>query len=182
MQLDFQSLAEQITGLSTVVTTPFWKEFDFWIPVIVGIVGSFFSVLAFLQARKAKDAAIEAGNTVKMQTIIIELSEVSHRLDSLDMKVQFSEVRDLVNQTSRRLERLMAGFHDHAEFGETVSALEEALKIAQASLVDVCPINPNIEDTSYAVYHAIQVPLANLNGLVGKFMGLLEKKTAHIGE
>src|ERR1700730_6528303 len=59
----------------------FWHHGDFWISTGIGIAGLGFTIWAVLEAKGAKRAAIEAGRTVKMQTVAIELMEISQKLD-----------------------------------------------------------------------------------------------------
>ena len=101
-----------IENIISVMEQPFYTTPEFWIASIIGIASVYFSVKAFKEAREAKKAAFEAGKTVKIQTITIELTEIAQRLDKLDFELNFSEARDLLNEVSRRIRRLIAPFQD----------------------------------------------------------------------
>ena len=120
---------------SNLLASHFGRILNFWIFLVIGIVGLFYSVLAFNEARKAKTAAKEAGRTVKIQTITIELTEISQRLDKLGMDIQFNEARDLINEVTRKLRRLVSPFREEKEFSATVTALIEALDSAKKHLM-----------------------------------------------
>lgn len=45
--------------------SPFWKTWDFWIFITLAIGSLIASITAFKEARKTKEAAHEAGKTVK---------------------------------------------------------------------------------------------------------------------
>lgn len=73
-----------LDAMRQLLEVPFWKHADFWISSIIGTAGVFVSFLAYrqaekatLEAEKAKQAATEAGKTVKLQTMAVELSEVN---------------------------------------------------------------------------------------------------------
>jgi len=166
-----------------ILSTPFWQGIDFWISVFIGILGVFFAWRAFVEARGAKAAAYEAGKTVKIQTITIELTELSQRLDKLGMEIRFDEARDLINETSRRLRRLISPFEKDPEFADTISALRESLTSANKSLRDVRPPeNEDVDQVPYSVYYGIEGDLSEINGLVADLLGLFEKRTISIGD
>jgi len=53
----------------------FWMTHDFWIFLVLSLASLFFSILAYYAAKAAKVAARAAAETVKIQTITIELNE-----------------------------------------------------------------------------------------------------------
>lgn len=177
------NIANATAKLQQSIDTPYWAKYDFWIFLVLTLAGLVFSVLAFLEAGKAKTAAKEAGRTVKIQTITIELTEISQRLDKLGMDIQFNEARDLINEVTRRLRRLVSPFRDEKEFSSTVTALIEALDIAKKSLNAV---RPNVLDEEnqaiHSVYYGIEGDLATINGLVADLLGLFEKRTIAAGD
>ncbi len=149
----------------------------------VSIAGLVFSVKAFREARRAKRAATEAGRTVKLQTIAIELTEISQRLDKLKMELMFNEARDLLSEISRRLRRVVSPFAEDESFKAAITALREALKAAQDALRSVQPTDPSQEAAvPHAVYYATQEPFALINNCVADLLGLFEKQTMDLGE
>lgn len=183
MTPDFQILLDTLSELRVSANIPFWQRGDFWIGLIVSAAGVGFSVLAFLEARRAKTAATEAGRTVKIQTITIELTEVAQRFDRLSMDVRFSEARDLLNEASRRIRRVVSPFQNDGALQETIVSLKGALDEAKKSLNDVRPATPSDESqTPHAVYYAIEADFATINGYLADLLGLFEKKTIDFGE
>lgn len=183
----FSSLGDtslQPTDLQRIVSQierPFYQEAEFWISLAVGIVGVLFSLLAYFEARKAKEAAAEAGRTVKIQTITIELSEIAQRLDKLDSKLGFSEARDSLNEISRRLRRLIAPFELGDDLKGPCQSLRESLKAARTALDNLVPQDGLIENLlPNSVYFATQGHLAEISGLVAEIMGLFEKRTIRV--
>jgi hypothetical protein len=79
---------------------PYW---EFWISNAVSALGVFFSVKAFREAGKAKDAATAAAKTVKLQTVTSELSEALHKLEGLTTTIKWEAARFLVTSVKQRL-------------------------------------------------------------------------------
>lgn len=177
-------LMEEIKALHDAVLIPYWSRPDFWFGVFFGIAGLvvggagvYFSIKAFREAREAKAAATEAGRTVKIQTVAIELTEISQRLDKLRRDIQFADARDLLTELSRKLRRLISPFQSDPEFTEIINTLRESLSSAKESLNGVRPANPTDPEVPHAVYFAIEGDFATINGYVADLLGLLEKRT-----
>jgi|ERR1043166_200023 hypothetical protein len=165
------------------LSEPFYSKFDFWISIAIGLGGVLFSVMAFMEARRAKHAATEAGKTVKIQTITIDLTEISQRLDRLKPDIRFSEARDLLAEITRRLRRVVSPFQKDPEVGEPIKVLLSVLTSTKTSLNAVRPADPSKEsETPYAVYNAIEADFAAINNSVADLLGLFEKKTIDFGD
>jgi hypothetical protein len=162
---------------------PFYKQVDFWINVVVGVAGLVFSILAYAEAKQAKRAAVEAGRTVKLQTITIELTEISQKLDRILPEIRFSQARDLLAEISRRVRRAISPYANDDEFRETIVAVRDALIAAQDSLRSVRPTDPEKEDEApNAVYYGVENELANVNNCIADLLGLFEMKSVGSGE
>lgn len=171
---------EEIENLATAISSPFYTTPEFWISVLIGVASILFSVLAFIEARKAKNAAAEAGKTVKIQTITIELTEIAQRLDKLDFELTFSEARDLLNEVGRRLRRLIAPFQTTEDMTEACENLKNALDEAKVALQEVRPNTEDAELVENSVYFATQGHFSNISSLVAEITGLFEKRTIEV--
>lgn len=174
---------DEIAELAKRLTEPFYSDWGYWIAIIIGLASVWFSIKAFLEARKAKQAAAEAGRTVKIQTITIELTEIAQRLDKLDFELSFSEARDLLNEVGRRLRRLIAPFQSTKDMVEACDNLKAALDEAKDALEEVRPqTEDNTELPLNTVYFATQGHFSNISSLVAEIMGLFEKRTIEVNE
>lgn len=183
MTNDLQELNIMLKSLIDLAQYPFWQKLEFWISVIIGIGGLVFSILAFIEAKSARRAAIEAGKIVKIQTITIDLTEISQKLDKLRTDIHFNEARDLLTEISRRLRRIVSPFQKDKELSETITALLGALSATKESLNSVRPANPEKEaDAPYAVYNAIEGDFATINNIVADLLGLFEKRSINLGD
>jgi len=172
-----------IENIISVMEQPFYTTPEFWIASIIGIASVYFSVKAFKEAREAKKAAFEAGKTVKIQTITIELTEIAQRLDKLDFELNFSEARDLLNEVSRRIRRLIAPFQDTDYLSQPCATLKEALEQAKAALNEVRPQDSEDQELPpNTIYFATQGHFSNISSLVAEIMGLFEKRTIEVTE
>ena len=170
-----------LEAILNLLSTPFWNTFDFWIYLAIGIGSLFFSIRAFLEARSAKRAAIDAGRIVKIGTITIELTEISQKLDKLQPEIHFNEARDLLTESSRRLRRLIAPFQKESDLKDNIDELKAALDAAKDSLNSVRPSNRERE-APYVVYHGVEGDFATINNIVADLLGLFEKKTIKFGD
>jgi len=192
MQPDIQT---QINHLTELLQSPFWHRGDFWIFAILGMVsivvsgfGLWFSIKAFGEAEQAKVAATqakvaakEAGKVVRVQTVAIELGEISQRLERLEPDILFSDARELVNEVARKLLRSISPYSEEPLLKTKIAEIRAAIPAAQNSMKEVRP-SPGASEVPGAVYNAIEADLAKLNNLVAELLGLFETMNIHSGE
>ncbi|OEC35169.1 hypothetical protein A7D25_10030 [Pseudomonas sp. 21C1] len=169
-------LDEKIESLLSIALSPFYSQWEFWIGLAVGIVGVFFSVLAFVEAKKAKEAAVGAAVTIKMQSLTIELTEIAQKLDKLDYHIDFHEARDLLNESSRRLIRILAPFQDREQLAKLKQELGIVVLNAMTALENIRPeggavLSPNV------VYFAMQLHFSNISNLTAEVTGVFERSS-----
>lgn len=162
---------------------PFYKDLGFWIAQLIGGAGLLFAILAWVEAKKAKRAATAAGRTVKLQTVAIELSEISQRLDRVQPGIRFNEARDLLSDTSRRVHRATAPFSKEANLSGSIEAAIQAVQAAQSSLKSVRPAEAGKEtEAPDAVYYGIEADCSAVSSYVADLIGLLEKQAFDFGD
>jgi len=156
---------------------------QFIVSTVIGGFGLLFSLLAFIEARRAKKAAGEAGRVVKIQTVTLDLTEINQKLSRLSPDIQFDEARDLLAEISRRIRRITSPFKDDSDLSSTIAALKTALNDARNSLKEVRPTNPSIDpEVPRAVYNAIESHFATIAEHVADLTGLFESITTHVGD
>jgi hypothetical protein len=101
---------QTLEAIRVLVQSHFWKHGDFWIEAPVGLVGLLFSFLAFKQATRAAEAATKAAKAVKLQSMSVDLAEVSQKLRGLQRNTTFDEAKEIHNDVSCTLQRVMAPF------------------------------------------------------------------------
>lgn len=156
---------------------PFWKTIDFWIFLVLAIGSLFASIRAVIEAKQAKIAANDAGKTVKIQTITIELSEVMQRLDKLDVEIDFSTARDLLSETNRRVRRLIAPFKEDEEYKDIIGSIITTLSDSKSALLRVRPIDQDEVVVRSTVYYSIESNFSELTGQLAELMGKFEERT-----
>jgi hypothetical protein len=183
MANDLEQIAKTIENIQFAINAPFWTNYDFWIGIVIGLASVVFSVMAFVEARRAKRAATEAGKTVKIQTITIELMEISQKLDRMRLDIHFDEARDLLTEISRRIRRIISPFQKDTGLCEPINSLREALDSAKTSLNSVRPSGSSeIPEAPHAVYYAIEGDFASISNFVADLLGLFENKSINFGD
>jgi len=161
----------------------FWQTAEFWISSILGIIGVYYSVLAFKEAARAKEAAAAAGRSVKIQTVTIELTEILQRLDKLDAEITFPEARDLLSEVSRRLRRLIGPFSNQSAIKDHYTQLKDELKQSKEALDTVRPTTSDAAlEAPNAVYYALQGHFASISEFVAEISGVLENQKINSDE
>jgi hypothetical protein len=160
---------------------PFWSYHgDFWIGTALGIIGLGLTIWAVFAATGAKEAAINAGRTVKMQTVALELMGLAHELDSLDPEILFPAARDFLNRVNFKLRRLIAPFQDEAELALFVASIRDSLTAAKTALSGVRPAAGAAPAPVGTVYNAIEADLATISGSVADLLGLMQTISMNI--
>lgn len=157
---------------------PFYNSAEFYIGSAIGLASVFFSIIAFKEARQAKEAAKEAGSAVKIQTITIELTEIIQRLDKLDINITYQDARDFYNEINRKVRRILSPYKKDDDFKEEILEVSESLNSLKSNLENVRPYNSEMEDsqTGNTVYYAVEGEFSSLSGLLAELTGLLEQK------
>ena len=188
MTNDLQSIGNTLSALADSVQKSCWLKGDFLISLVLGVmgvtvsgIGVYFSVKAFKEARAAKHAATEAGKTVKIQTITIDLTEILQKLDKLQIDISFEQARDLLTEITRRLQRITSPFETDQTLSDKIAVLQTALSKAKDSLKSVRPSDPSKEEVPRAVYYGVESDFAAIATAVAGLLGLFEKQTINFG-
>jgi hypothetical protein len=161
---------------------PFWRDGGFWISLVIGGLGLLFSILAWVEAKKAKRAATAAGRTVKLQTIAIELTEIVQKLDKIQPGIKFNDARDLISETSRRVHRATSPFSKEPQLADAIDSAKQAVQAAQTSLGKVRPEAGKEADAPDAVYYGLEADCMVVSNAVSDLLGLFEKQAFNFGE
>lgn len=180
-----QEMSAEVTNaiqpVLELLRVEYWQKVDFWIFLLLGAAGLLFSILAFLEARQAKRAATAAGEIVKIQSVVIDLTELGQKINRLAPNIKFNDARDLLTETSSKLRRLVSPFQDDEELKSTIAKLLEALDAAQKALNSVRPVDANAEVSApQAVFYGIQENFSGISNLVAQLLGLFEGKNFHM--
>lgn len=190
MTNDIQQIQTNLTTVLEFVKPAFWVRGDFWINVILAIIGIviggfgiFYARKAFVEAEQAKDAANAAGRTVKCLTVAIELTELLPKLGTPPYTILYEDARNLLSDTTQRLHRILAPFENDSEVKDRIGKLWRLLEETRLALDQVRPHDQAAElQAPQAVYNATERHFANINDLVSDLVGLFEQKTTKFGE
>ena len=165
-------------GLVPLTTTDsaFWQQGDFWIFLVLTFIGITLSGIGAWQAYSAKLEAMKAGQSVRIQTITIELSEMCQRLEKLDSQIDFPTARDVYSEVNRKILRLVAQVAPATISGEKRTALQKNLNDIKDALTSVRPVGEGAYVPG-AVYYAIENHYTSLIGTISGIIGELELST-----
>lgn len=189
MSENVEILEQKLDQLLGKGEQPLIQAWDFWLFLVLSLIGIglsafglWYSIRSFKEAQAAREAAVEAGRTVKVQTVTIELSEIMQRLDALETDISFTDVRNLHTEISRRLRRLTASLKNDADtdLESTIDKLLISLEETRTALDEILPEqSPRAENV---VYNAMEGHFSRMSGCVATLMGLLEKRTIDVGD
>ena len=180
---DEKRLTESLNFVLDVLQTPLWERWDFIIGTALGVVGVVLSGMAFWEAKKAKRAAIDAGRTVKLQTVTIDLTEISQKLDRVQPGIKYHDARDLLAELNRRIRRAAAQFSNDEMLRNAVTTLLAALTQAHESLQQVRPTAAASEsEAPDAVYYGIESQFTAVNNGIADVLGQLERRVQRPGD
>jgi hypothetical protein len=183
MTNDIQSLQTTLNTLADEAKVPFWQHGDFWLSIVlalvgivVGAFGVYYAWKAFVEAGEAKKAARLAGKVVKFQSVSIELRQLE--LGELAKNIQFSDVRNNLAAATENLHRILFPFQNEPQFKDTITKMFTVLTATRESLNSVKPKNDQAEqEAPQAIYNAVEAYFAEINELKGDLTGLFEQKT-----
>lgn len=183
MNVISQDLQSSLDQALSSLPPPYWKDTGFWLGFIVGIGGLVFSIMAWVEAKRAKRAATAAGMTVKSQTVAIELTEIVQRLRNVQPGMRFAEARDLIGETASRVHRATSPFLKEPALSDAIDNAKKAVQSAQIALASVRPTASNAEsEAPDAVYYGIEADCTQISNFVSDLIGLFEKQTFDYGD
>lgn len=166
-----------VTQIQQQLNENFWASPEFLISSAFGVVGLIFSFLAYIEAKKAKQAAIDAGEFFQIQSITIELSEILHSLQSISLDTQYKEARDVLTHVTNKLRRYLASYKNKEAYRDACQKILDSLQYAKKALDDVKPSGSELESSGYGVvYSGIEGSFSNVCGNVSELMGLFERR------
>lgn len=178
---DLNSVNTILNQILTIIKDPVWKRFDFWMFTFINMLGLLLSWLAFKEAREAKKAAQEAGKVVKIQSVLIDLTELGQKVNNLDSNIRFAEARTLLTEISTKINRLVSPFRTEDDLKITIDKLLDALTETHTALNSVRPNNSESENSApQSVFYGIQENFSTISNHVAELLGLFEGKNFSI--
>ncbi len=127
----------------------FWFDhYDFWISLLLGIVGVIASAIgihyskkAFREAKLAKDAAFKAGIVVKTQEIIMELERISNSC-VLEEEIRFAEANKKLNEIGGRVFGILGMYKSDNNLKDQIQLIQDNIVSIKGALETANPSNP----------------------------------------
>jgi tetrahydromethanopterin S-methyltransferase subunit G len=174
--------SEEIIKLFEQYCCPFYKDIGFWISIIIslllGLISIHYSIKSFNEAKAAKEEASKAGNTVKRQSIIIDIMEIT-KLCQLSFNDDYSSVSSKLNDISAKIKYIFGLYQNEfkATNNELLTKLDNNLTAIRSSLNTVNPIiSPEMSTMPNNVYFTLEPYFADLISNLGELKGVLDNK------
>lgn len=173
---------EEIINLFELYNKPFYSDIGFWISLLIsiifGIISIHYSIKSFKEAKAAKEEASKAGNTVKRQSIIIEIMEIT-RLCQLPFSIEFSTASSNFNDISAKIKYIFGLYQNDLKTtnNELFTKLENNLISIRNALNTVNPISSSeISTVPNYIYFTLEPYFADLISNLGELKGVLDNK------
>lgn len=157
---------------------PFYKSSAFYISNFIGIVSIVFSIKSFIEAKKAKEAANKAAQSVKRQSMVIEVLEIS-RICVLEPNMNYVEASNNFNQVTSRVKYVSGFYNDDSsqDLRKILTDIESSLEKIRTTLNDNNPfLMPQQTNIPNQIYYSIEPLFSTVVGNLGVLKGILEKK------
>lgn len=163
----------------------FWQEWDFWINLILAVVGIVlgafsihYSVKSFKEAKDAKDAAQKAGKTVRKQDIIVVLTELLNECQ-IPESIQFFEATSRHRMIHRRINHIKGLYS--SDFDDTQKGffanIEASLETIKSTLGLFNPtITPDTDNmTPELLFMHLDPIMTDISGHIEALKGTLQE-------
>ncbi|MBN8691856.1 MAG: hypothetical protein J0L69_01605 [Bacteroidetes bacterium] len=174
-------MADTVTVINEI-SKPYYMDASFWISNIVsaafGTVGIIFSILSFREAKKAKDEASKAGNTVKIQSIIIDIMAISQQCQ-INLNADFESASKTLNDISSRVRNILSVSNSIllSENADLKNKFETNLSNIRASINSINPLQtPDIANVGNITFYTLEPHFAAIKDNLGDLKGILESK------
>lgn len=180
-----------ITQIRNSLQVGFWEHPNFWIELLLALLGIIVGLLAYKEAKKAfreagkakdaataaEEAAIEAGNAVRIRDITFELTEITNSLSSLELKITHKQALDLYIEINRKVNRYLSPYKTDETYSEKIDEIFSCLDTFKQNIDDVRPFK-NAEHTppGNSIYYGIVGGVSTLSGKLAALTGLLDHK------
>lgn len=173
-----ESIKQIIEDSLNKAHVPFYLLPEFYIASLIGIMGIVFSLKSFIEARKAKLAAYKAAQSVKRQSIVIEVLEIS-KICIIEPNMSYEEASNNFNQIISRIKYISGFYNDDSseDLKQILKEIENNLEKIRTTLNDSNPfLMPQQLNIPNQIYYSIEPLFSTVLGNLGILKGILEKK------
>lgn len=178
---DIENIKKMTSEAINDASVPFYVQPDFYIGSLLGFIGIIFSIKSFIEAKKAKEAAFKAAQSVKRQSMVIEVLEIS-RICILEPNMSYVEASNNFNQVTSRVKYVSGFYNDDSssDLKQILKDIETSLEKIRTTLNDNNPVlMPQQTNIPNQIYYSIEPLFSSVVGNLGVLKGILEKKLIH---
>jgi len=183
---ELNKLKEIITDIFTNLNQ-FYKDPGFYIGIGIGVFGLFLSFASYWQAKKAKEAAINAegaalsaAQRVKTQEMIIDIQNIISSC-SIEIDINYYKASVTCNAITSRIKHLLGYYKNdlNIDIQDILKSVEANLDTMRTTLNSNNPVLiPNQQNNiQNQIYYSIEPLFTSILGNLGLLQGLLENKS-----
>jgi hypothetical protein len=168
---DVNEIAKQVISL-----TDNWKSWQFWIGTGLGIASVIFSIMAFIEAKNAKKAAIKARISLSVRNIENELDIEINSLNSIRSDISYNEMRKICLDLTTRIVRIKE-IVDKLKLidNDDIKKIDQVINNLNSELSRVRPDFENTE-TTHQIFNGMAIVIADTSQLLSSIVGKIQAK------
>jgi len=184
--LQIQIDSADFKKLVSTVAEPYWQHSEFWINVVLGIVGIWIGWLAFSEAGKAfneagkakdaataaEEAAIKAGKTVKKQSILLAISDTI-RICQIRIDTNYEDTNNKLMDINGKVRNIL-GLYKEDIGQDHQSLLQQIITCSSDVLTEFNLLDPDAVPKD--IYNRIRPLIIPLVGHLNELLGVLENE------
>ncbi len=157
-----------------------FETFDFYLFLLLGILGLRFSILSFSEAKKAVKAAEKAGEKVKIQSTVLDISEIL-RQSQITEDITYPIASAKITEISAKVRNITSYYRnpEDDEMNEITQSIHLTLDGLRSALSSVLPVEEDGTVTPLRnsnVYYSIEPHFSLLIINLHVLKGLLERR------
>jgi hypothetical protein len=173
-----------------IVEKEFYQKLDFYIFLLIGGFGLYFSILSWKQAKGARAAAIQAeqaaeraGKIVKMQDILLDIIEIVNLCQLVDINDDYKKANHQLTTIIGKISRVFGLIKEDSTLNQSqlnlISEIEKLIEEIQNGFKNFNPIYMDVtiqqKEIDNRIYYflapQLQILVQKLNQLSGSIHG-----------
>jgi hypothetical protein len=169
--LDISEIAKHVISL-----TDNWKSWQFWIGTGLGVASVIFSIMAFIEAKNAKNAAIKARISLSVRNIENELEVEINLLNSIRSDITYNEMRKICLDLTSKIVRIKEVV-DKLKLidNNDIKKIDQVIDNLSYELSRVRPDFENTE-TTHQIFNGMAIVIADTSQLLSSIVGKIQVK------
>jgi hypothetical protein len=137
---------------------------------LLGIIGSVASVFAYIQAKGAKKAAVEARKEIYLRSTQEEIDSICREC-SLKESIKWLDANDMIANTTGRVKGILGQYNSNNDYQKIITEISNSLDVVDTAFNSLNPEAKNDE-----ILNILAGPFRKLISKLQEFNGRLREK------